>query len=344
MNCLTDALRFLSFWNVACLVSYMTKKILILSTLFFGLIAMFTIYQIGQFAPAQGVAIVNKMAPSVSRPPVRQTTNTQEAQTAVVTPNAAESSTVLTATDEQVQAIRNRLELQKERIAALKYQQMLSVQQLNVAYPNQINTYSSQIINLTDYIQQQRLIENELDQAANLALQDQNNFERMNREQLDLNIQQIEQNLQQIRETLSQPAPREVITLTEQQDRITNLQNLYAEQNQQVLNLKGQRTNLTVQTLNQGALISSALQTQRSELAENQSALQDEIFSLRNEIVRLQNFSNQTRSNIDPLNQQISQAESDYQNQLQQMQTLQNTEPAQLQRGPKTVQPTTEVR
>lgn len=151
--------------------------------------------------------------------------------------------------------------------------------------------------------------------------------EQMNRDQIDLGIMQTEQNLQQLQNLIAGPIPATAVTVTEQQTRITNLQNLFQEQTEQLNLLKEQRANLSALSFQQNNQTRSTASEQTAEVADAQVTTQDQIFNLRDELLRLESANQQAQMSLMPLSQQINRAEQDYQNQLLKLQALQNVNP-----------------
>jgi chromosome segregation ATPase len=94
---------------------------------------------------------------------------------------------------------------------------------------------------------------------------------------------------------------------------------------QQLEYLRNRRVELSAQSAEQIQAIYTQARQQKTQLIVNQSALYDEIFSLRNEINNVQSSTNQIHMSLMPLSQQIKQTEQDYQAQLSRVSSLQQT-------------------
>lgn len=226
---------------------------------------------------------------------------------------------------QQLEQEKQNLEQQKSNLEALKNQQFQQSQQIGVLYPSQITGYNIQIQNLTDVLQNLKTAERDITQTASAILQEQNSAAQLARDQIDPGIASLEQNILQTQEQIY-VWTNNIFPLTPgQQLLLENLQTSLASQKQQLAVLRAQKLNISAEVLRQTRLINSASQQQKSELIESQTAIQDEIFSLRAEIERLHSAYAQVRMSYLPLNQQISQAQKNYDEQVKKVKALEET-------------------
>lgn len=223
---------------------------------------------------------------------------------------------------QQLEQEKQNLEQQKSILETLKNQQFQQSQQIGVLYPSQLTSYNLQIQNLTDVLQNLKTTERDITQTATAILQEQNSAAQLARDQIDPLIASLEQNILQTQEQIYVWTNNIFPLTSSQQQLYENLKNLLESQKQQLAILREQKLNISAEVLRQTRLVNSASQQQKSELVESQTAIQDEIFSLRAEIERLQATYSQARMNYAPLSQQISQAQKNYDEQFKKVKAL----------------------
>lgn len=225
----------------------------------------------------------------------------------------------------QLDEARQNLEQQRQNVDALKAQVAQQSQQYEVGYPAQIAAYNTQIQNFTDVLQTLKAAEDDVNQATAAALRAQNSAAQVARDQIEPQITQLENDIVQTKQQMYVWTNTSFVLTPEQRQLLTNLQNTLEFQQQQLDVLKAERVNISAQILNQNLLIDSASQQRKSEIANEQAILQNEIFTLRAEIDRLQTFYAQTRMSLVPLNQQLEQAQKLYDDQQKRLRELEAT-------------------
>lgn len=225
----------------------------------------------------------------------------------------------------QLEEARQNLEQQRQNVEALKAQHSRQSQQYEVGYPAQIAAYNTQIQNFTDVLQTLKAAEDDVNQATAAALRAQSSAAQLARDQIEPEISRLENDIIQIKQQMYVWTNTSFALTPEQRQLLGNLQNSLEYQQQQLDILKAERVNISAQILSQNRLIDSASQQQRSEIANEQAILQNEIFTLRAEIDRLQSFYAQTRMSLVPLNQQLEQAQKLYDDQLKRVRELEAT-------------------
>lgn len=225
--------------------------------------------------------------------------------------------------DPQLDLERQKLELQRQTLESLKARRDQQLQQMTFLYPNQIGSNTIQIQNLTQSLQSQRVAESDIQASTTAAFREQSSAERYAIERINLDIEKLEASIRQDTASLVSN-PTQVGTIDEQ-TRLANLQILLAQQNEQLALLKEQRVNILANTYQQTKAINNISQGQKSDLISNQNSILNEISSLRDENLRLQNDVIQTRTSLIPLNQQINQAEQAYQESLRKVKTLEQS-------------------
>lgn len=222
----------------------------------------------------------------------------------------------------QLEQEKQNLEYQKQNLDALKSRHAQQTQQVGSSYPTQIYTNNIQIQNFTDILQNLKSAENDVNQAAAAVLREQNSAAQLARDQIEPAITKLEQNILQTQEQIYVWTNNVFPLMTQQQSLLQGLQNQLAFQQQQLDLLNAQRLNISAEVLQQTRFINSATQQQKSEIVDSQIAVQDEIFSLRTEVNRLQTAYSQTRMSLVPLSQQIAQAQKVYDDQEKKVRAL----------------------
>ena len=225
----------------------------------------------------------------------------------------------------QLDEARQSLESQRQNLDVLKAQLAQQSQQYEVVYPAQIAAYNTQILNYTDVLQSLKSAENDVNQATAAALRAQSSAAQVARDQIEPQISQLENDIVQTKQQIYVWTNNTFALTPEQRQLLTNLQNSLGYQQQQLDVLKAERVNISAQILSQNLLIDSASQQQKTEIANEQAILQNEIFTLRGEINRLQAFYSQTRMSLVPLNQQLEQAQKLYDDQQKRVRELEAT-------------------
>ena len=230
---------------------------------------------------------------------------------------------VAAAQNARIQNVQQRLEDQAARLATLRAQQQQQLRQLNIVNPQLMSQHRYDIQNLSDLLSNQRLAEGDINQMAQSLLNDQSSNERFLRDQLELNIQQLTEAIQQNQNLLYSPLPSGVVTGTERQNYLYDLQNTIGAQVDQLQFLRQQRVELSAVVADQNASVQVAAQNEKSALVDDQTAIQGQIFTLRDEIRSVQDSTNQIRMSLIPLNQQVDQAQRDYENLQNQARSIQ---------------------
>lgn len=225
----------------------------------------------------------------------------------------------------QLDEARQNLELQKQNLDAVKAQLAQQSQIYEVVYPSQIAAYNTQILNFTDVLQTLKAAEDDVNQATAAALRAQNSAAQVARDQIEPQISQLENDILQTKQQMYVWTNNTFTLTPEQRQLLTTLQNSLEYQQQQLDILKAGRVNISAQILSQNLLIDSASQQRKIEIANEQAILQNEIFTLRGEIDRLQTFYAQTRMSLVPLNQQLEQAQKLYDDQQKRVRELEAT-------------------
>lgn len=303
---------------------FMTKNSLFLIFICVALVFSYWFYQkygvvesASNLSPTQAEPLVK---PTIEdAPPVTQ----NSLRTASV--SQANVKNELQTLEQELDQERKKTELQKQTLEELKSRQALQTEQLNISLPSQISSHQIQIRNLADTLQDQRLAEGDLNQAAAQALREHETAAQTAKNQFDSYIASLSESLQQTRQEINYWTNAIYNITPEKETRLQDLQNLLAEQSVQLELLREQRTNIDAEKLTQERTIGSISQQQKMGLIDNQDAIQNEIGTLREEIGKLQTVYSQTRMSLMPLSQQIRQDEKAYVEQLQKMQALETS-------------------
>lgn len=230
-----------------------------------------------------------------------------------------------TTTQQQFEEENQKLAQQKSALDILKNQLTLQTQQMNLFYPAQITANTVQIQNLSDILDNLRLAEKDIADVTAALFREQNHAVQLARDQVDPAIASLQQNIQQTQGQIYVWTNNIFPLTTEQSSLLRGLQELLTVQKQQLESLVKQKSEISAQALNQTQLVNSLSQQQKTELIENQSALQDQIFYLRDEIERLQTAQAQHRMGLATLNQQINQAQKNYADQVEKVKSLEKS-------------------
>ncbi len=225
----------------------------------------------------------------------------------------------------QLDEARQNLDSHKRNLDAVKAQLAQQSQQYELVYPAQIAAYNTQIQNFTDVLQTLKEAESNVNQATAAALRTQSSAAQAARDQIEPQITQLESDIFQTKQQIYVWTNNTFTLTPEQRQLLTNLQNTLGYQQQQLDILKAERVNISAQILSQNLLIDSSAQQQKTDIANEQAILQNEIFTLRGEIDRLRNFYSQTRMSLVPLNQQLEQAQKLYDDQQRRVRELDAT-------------------
>lgn len=238
--------------------------------------------------------------------------------------NIANQNEIL-ALQQQLDQEKQNLEQRKQALDSLTSQQQRQAAEVGISYPSQINADVIQIQNLTDALQNLRAAQSSVNESATAALRQQSIAGGLARDQIDPAIALLQQNIIQTQGQIYVWTNNVFPLKPEQRTLLDSLQNRLALQNQQLEILNQQKLNINSQLLQQTRFIASTSEQRRNELADNQAALQDEIFSMRAELDRLRSAQAQARMSIMPLTQQLSQARKSYQEQLEKVKALEES-------------------
>ena len=229
--------------------------------------------------------------------------------------------TLTTTQQVQLNEARQSLDYQKQQLDAVKAQYGRQ-QQLQIGYPGQVAVYNTRIQGFGDILQSLKTAEEDVNQATTAALRAQSSAAQIARDQIEPQISQLENEIFQTKQQMYVWTNTAFTLTPEQQILLVNLANSLQFQQQQLDFLKAERVNISAQILNQTRLIDSAFQNQKREITNEQTALQNEIFTLRSEIERLQKAYAQTRMSLIPLSQQLEQAQTLYDDQVKRVREL----------------------
>lgn len=194
---------------------------------------------------------------------------------------------------EQTQLDQERLALTEiqQNLADLLAQQKQQVEQIRFSYPLQIEQAKSEIQNLTEILNQYRVSESDINQSANQLLGQQSTNARYAAELIDSEIQFRTEEMNRL---------QQLTPSSSNQDQIGILK-------QQVAELRAQRVDLSASIIAQFQSINNQAQLQKAEVRESQADVQNQIFSMRQEILQLQTQRNQMQQSSATIAEQIQQ-------------------------------------
>jgi chromosome segregation ATPase len=112
--------------------------------------------------------------------------------------------------------------------------------------------------------------------------------------------------------------------LAEQQARLDELNNILAQQNEQLDLMREQRTLVAAEALNNTQAIQLQKQEALASVAQDRQAAQGEVENLRDSIIRLQQSQREIRNSQVSLNSQLRQAQEGLQNQQAEVRSLES--------------------
>lgn len=215
------------------------------------------------------------------------------------------------------------LEAQKQTLDQLQRQQ--SQMPGASIYRSEMDSRDIAIQNLLDDLDRYHRAEDEINQSAALALKDQDSQTALARTQVDTNVQALEQDIRNTQNNLNywktNPASQEV---QNQPAEVERLQTLLAEQKARLEELRAQRVSVSVTALNNSQSIRSLAEQAKAELRDGAANTQDQIYSLRSEIDRLQQGQAIEQSRLQGVSGQISKAEREVESQSVEVRRLQD--------------------
>lgn len=221
----------------------------------------------------------------------------------------------------QLATEQQRLEEQRRLLTELQARQAAQV--APAAYGQQVAQNQAEIRDLGEDMQATRQQEARVDATATQALMAQNTATRQGMAQVDEDIRLVEAELQTTMGLISS-WPNNMPSGVSPQTRMQQLQVTQADQQARLQQLRAQRNEMNVAMTQQSQAVQGWSAQAKDQLVSTQDAIQNQIISLREEIVRLQGAQNQSRESVMTLGSQVSQVQKDIDAQNQQVQALQN--------------------
>lgn len=191
---------------------------------------------------------------------------------------------------------------------------------------SQIQSRDLAIQSLVEDMGHYRQAEDDINNSASAALQNQDSQARLARDEVDTNIANLQRDIRDTENDLNywrnNPAGQDVIN---QPANVERLQNQLAEQRNRLTELRSQRVDISASVLSNSQTIRSMADQAKAELRDSAHGTQDQIFSLRSEIDRLQGAQSQYHSQLQGINQQISRTEKDIEDQSAEVRRLQES-------------------
>ena len=157
------------------------------------------------------------------------------------------------------------------------------------SYSSQIETRDLAIQSLVDDLGNYRQAEEDINQSAALALKNQDSQAALARAEVDFRIQNLEQEVRNTENDLNYwqkyPVGQEVLN---QAREIERLQNQLDRQKMDLNNLRSQRVGISADVLSGSRSIQSLAEQARAELRSSIGMTQERIYTLRDEMNRLQ--------------------------------------------------------
>jgi chromosome segregation ATPase len=246
------------------------------------------------------------------------------------------SSTAATANTEKAIAMRQKeietlqLELAGEQskladlrrnVEGLQAQRLSLDQQIQIAYPSQIMAGNNEIQNLMDEFSNQRMAENDINDRVDLALKQQSSTAEFEKERIDTQIEMVQENLRQIQDQI-QNWTFYMINMTDRYNALLDLQDQQAQNLEKLNQLRNQRMEIASQVLERAKALDHGAQIDKQNVINAQASLQNHIADLREHIRQLQEARAQAEISSKGLDNQIAQAQAEFNAQNQKVQQL----------------------
>jgi chromosome segregation ATPase len=213
------------------------------------------------------------------------------------------------------------LEAQKQTLDQLQRQQ--SQMAGAATYRSQMDSRDLAIQNLLDDLDRYHRAEEQINQSAAVALKDQDSQAALARTEVDTNVQALEQEIRNTQNNLtywkSNPASQEV---QNQPAQVEKLQAQLNEQKARLDELRAQRVSISATALSNSQSIQSLAAQAKAELQTSAADTQDQIYSLRSEIDRLQQSQAAEQTRLQGVSGQISRVEKAVENQSMEIRRL----------------------
>lgn len=191
------------------------------------------------------------------------------------------------------------------------------------ALSSQIRRRDLDIQDLMDELGQQRQAEDDVNRAAAVTLQNQESQANLAREQIDAAIRSVELEKQKTGNELTYW--RDYVSGVEvkkQQATVAQLQEQLQEQEDQLRALRARRVEISEDVLQNSAVYRSLAEQARDDLRTSAFDVQMQVYSLRDEMDRLQETQSQVQNQLRVLNAQIATAEKEFNQHSRQIQDL----------------------
>lgn len=253
----------------------------------------------------------------------RRTAAVPEVSVAATPDNSLKKSQL----QQEVQALSNqvfeenrKLETQRQYLEDLRNRTNPASTEMN--YRNQISTPNREIQFLTDTLRSDQYSETDVQREVERIQAEQNSAVRFYQEQMDQNIKDQEALVRRTQEDL-QYWDMNLNNLTLREQNVQVLQQLLAEQTQQLQNMKVQRLEIAARALENTQNVQAQARQLANDNSQARADIQDEISSLREEIQRLESNYRQTRFTQMSAQSQVQQAERNLQGQQEVIRSIQ---------------------
>ena len=210
----------------------------------------------------------------------------------------------------------------KQNLENLQSQFKMKLQQVSSDYPNLISANAVEAENLTDLLETERFKASQIERAAQLQLQEQLQTVDSINQQAEPLAQPFVSSLQTTQKEIESVTSSPYINPIDKELRIQILQSNLVATSDQLQNLLSQVAENSTTSQNQISQTTAAIEQRRAQSTVEQAELQETIFSLRNEIARLQAEERTTRQELQATNQQMQDSKKMYEEQLQKVQNL----------------------
>jgi chromosome segregation ATPase len=257
--------------------------------------------------------------PALERLPPKTATSAGSAEASTATSRSMPTN--LESLQAQLAQEQSQLEAQKEVLANLQNQQAQVPS--STQYSSQMTQHQDQIQQLSDELRDTQNQEDRVLEVAQTSLQAQQMKTEQSRTQLDESIRAQQAAMVQTQNLIA-TWPNPNAGGTDVQARLTELQTTLANQQKNLADLQNQRNDLNTAVFQQADAVSAWSGQSHAELSGAQDAIQTQIYSLRDEIRRMQSAQGQSRMSVRSLSSQVSQVQKDINAQNLRVQSLQN--------------------
>jgi hypothetical protein len=230
----------------------------------------------------------------------------------------------ITSENPEIAEVREQLQQQARRLDQLRRIRAERLQQTRIINPYLLNQKTYNLEEIESRLEETRFSQTVLNQNIQQAIELQSQQNQIARDDLDYTIRELAENIKniQLQFDYNISVPPEINTGIAKEQYFIELRNTLAAQIEQINALRAQRANLPADFTNRNQFLQMQTQILKSDLSQQQFLLQEQILEIRNDIRDIQESNRQMNMSLAPLEQQIEQAEKDYQSVSEKLNSL----------------------